>query len=160
MDTREKLIQQLNTGRQEILSLLEILDRNREVYPSWTAKELLAHFTGWDDATIASLKAHARGDVPATPAERGIDFYNAQTVSTRESLDFDHVYKEWETARAELLAVIQDMPQEKLEDSLIMPWGHRGPVAELIQIMAYHEVEHAEEIKARLKKAEEAVLKK
>ncbi len=150
MGQKEELIEQLHQGRAHILELLKILDINQEVYPRWTAKELLAHFAGWDEATIAALRAHARGDVPATPAKRGINDFNAQTVSTREALDYDHIYREWEAERTELIQAISDMPDEKFSESLVMPWGPTGSVAKLIQIMAEHEVEHAEEIMKRL----------
>ena len=52
-----------------------------------------------------ALQAHAAGKEPGTPACRGIDFYNEQTVAERVSLSYEHVIKEWELTRDELRQV-------------------------------------------------------
>ena len=77
---REQLILLIDEARAEMETALADFDQNHQIYPAWTVKELVAHLVGWYDAVIASLKAHAEGDVPATPANRGIDHYNAQTA--------------------------------------------------------------------------------
>jgi hypothetical protein len=149
MEKRMRLIQQLDKARQEMRTVLVDIDTQMEIYPSWTIKHVLAHITGWDDVTIAALRAHAVGEEPATPAVRGIDFYNAQTVAEREALSYDHIVKEWELAREQLKAVLEEMPAEKFEETLVFPWGPRGTIAQIVAIFADHEEEHAEEIRQR-----------
>jgi len=88
MDTKTRLIQQLDQSRQKMRAAQAAMKASAEIYPAWTIKELLAHITGWDDAIIASLCAHAEGREPAMPASRGVDAYNAETVSTRRAFPF------------------------------------------------------------------------
>ena len=128
--------------------------QNQSIYPHWTIKEIIAHLAGWDDAVIASLKAHATGDVPDTPASRGINHYNAATVTERETLSYQHTFDEWEATREILKQTIRDLPNERLSEPLVYPWGPTGMVIELIQIFADHETEHANEISEILQNAE------
>jgi hypothetical protein len=157
MDEKERLIEELNKSRQLFYSVVDTInkiDRDMIIYPPWTIKHVLAHLTGWDDATTSSLRAHASGQDQVTPAAEGIDFYNAHSVSTREGLDYDHTYREWQLAREELKDAIRNIPPEKFDQKLIYPWGHSGTVSKLVAIMYDHEAEHAEEIERLMKQPE------
>lgn len=145
-EEKARLIQRLDQSRQTMRALLAEIDTQMEFYPGWTAKHLLAHIAGWDDAVTSSLRAHAGGLEPATPAVQGIDAYNAESVATRESLTYEHIVQEWELAREQLKAAILDMPEDILEKPLLLPWGGMGTVAQIVAIFAGHEEEHAEEI--------------
>jgi hypothetical protein len=147
-EERARLIEQLDEAREKMRAVLVDIDTRMEIYPSWTIKHVLAHITGWDDATIASLRAHAGGDEPGTPASRGIDVYNAESVETRDALDYEHIIQEWELARDQLKDAINEMPTEKLVEPLLFPWGQTGTVAQIVAIFANHEEEHAREIQA------------
>jgi hypothetical protein len=147
MEERARLIQQLAQAREKMRAVLADVDTQMEIYPRWTIKHVLAHIAGWDDACIASLRAHVAGDEPGAPAARGIDFYNAQSVETREPLSYDQVVKEWELARGQLETIIHEMPPEKFKERLLFPWGPTGTIARLVAIFAEHEEEHAEEIR-------------
>ncbi len=103
--------------------LLIDIPSETEVYPGWTLRQFYAHLTGWDDVVTSSLRAHAVGKIPATPVVNGINAYNAESVATRETLDFEHIVKEWRLARAQLKAALRDFPLERLDEPLLVPWG-------------------------------------
>jgi hypothetical protein len=147
MTIQARLIEQLDEARQAMRQVAEAVDPSAEIYPGWTVKEILAHITGWEDATIESLKAHIEGDVPATPASRGIDAYNAATVYTRETLSYDHVVREWRQTRQNLKDLVQEMDSAQLEREMVFPWGPRGTAEVLVRIMIHHENGHAEEVR-------------
>lgn len=147
MDERQSLIDALKHSRTAIQELLDVIDSNRKIYPLWTVREIVAHISGWDDAMIASIKAHVDGREPGTPAARGIDYYNAQTVSTREGLDYDHIYREFVQTRKDLVALIQSMPETKLGEPFILPWGDAGTVKAIVNIFTEHEEEHAADLR-------------
>ena len=159
MNEREALIQQLVEARAEIAALLPEIDPQKHIYPDWTVKELLAHMTGWDDAVIASLRAHIGGMEPGTPASRGIDVYNAETVSTRESINFEAVKREWEQTRSILLDILRDMTEEKYMQPLVVPWGGDASVAQLIRVFIHHETEeHGKDLREWLKNPDQPLL--
>jgi hypothetical protein len=125
--------------------------RDKEIYRNWKLKEFLAHMSGWDDAVIDSLHAHAANGEFATPASRGINAYNAQTVSTRETLDYDHIRREWDRSHELMIQAIRDLPEEKITQPLTFAWGEFGTVAYLVEIFVDHEEEHAGHLREWLK---------
>ena len=147
MATKEQLIEQIDQGRQEMEAALAAFDRERYIYPEWTVKELVAHLVGWYDAVIASLHAHAQGDAPATPASRGINHYNAQTVEERSTLPYEHILKEWQLSLEQVKQAILEMPPERFEMLMVFPWGPSGSIEQLVSIFAEHEKEHAADIR-------------
>jgi hypothetical protein len=146
MEEQLALIQMLDEARTHMRDVVKKADQNQRIYPTWTMKQILAHITGWDDAALASLQAHSQGEVPETPAERGIDDYNAQTVAERENLEYEHIVREWEGVRELLKQAILNLPEEKFKQPFYLPWARLGTVSQLVHIFAEHEKEHAEEI--------------
>jgi hypothetical protein len=148
-DEQDQLLQELDKARAIMHQLIADLTPESEIYPGWTLRQFLAHLTGWDDVTTTTLRAHARNETPATPVSAGVDSYNAESVATRETLDLDHIVKEWELAREELKAAIRALSPEQMAAPLLHPWGRVSTVARLVDIMIDHEgVEHAEELRA------------
>jgi len=137
----------IDEGRAEMESALADFDQNKNIYPTWTVKDVISHLVGWYDAVIASLKAHNAGDIPATPATLGIDHYNASTVSERQRLPYEQIYKEWELSLEQIKQAILEMPAERFDVEMVYPWGPRGSVSQLVKIFAYHEMEHATDIR-------------
>jgi hypothetical protein len=146
METRQTLIEQLERSRAKMMAQLDEIDLKREIYPLWTIREMLAHLSGWDDAVIAFIRSLMEGKIPATPAARGIDVYNAETVATREGLDYDHIYREYIATRTTLLDLLRAVPEEKIQEPYILPWGDHGTLVDIIHIFAPHEDEHAEDV--------------
>jgi uncharacterized damage-inducible protein DinB len=146
-DPRPELVAQLQQARSEMIAHLDEIDKNRKIYPLWTIREILAHIAGWDDAIIASLRAHIAGREPGTPASRGIDAYNAESVTTREGLDYDHIYREYLHTRDTLIDLVNTMPLEKAFQPFIMPWGAEGNLESLLKIFIHHEIEHAGDLR-------------
>jgi hypothetical protein len=147
MDQREALIRRYESSRAKMIAHLDEIDKNRKVYPLWTVREIIAHLSGWDDATIAFIRSLIEGTVPATPAVRGIDVYNAETVATREGLDYDHIYREYIETRKVLLELIRTMPEEKVNEIYTTPWGDEATLVEMVDIFEEHEIEHAEDVR-------------
>jgi hypothetical protein len=131
--------------------------REKEIYRDWRLKEFLAHMSGWDDAVLDSLHAHAEGGTFGTPASRGVNEYNAQTVSTRETLDYDHIRREWDRSHELIIQALSDLPDEKYFQPLTFPWGEDGTVAYLVEIFVKHEEEHASHLREWLKNPNERI---
>lgn len=153
MSHKEDYIQRYETARQKMREILKLAQGNPTIYQPWRMKEVLDHITGWDDAVIASIKSFLTGEVPATPASRGIDAYNADTVSSREAIPYEVTQREWETSRAELLDLMRKMTNEQLHTPFVLPWGSRGTIENLVEIFTEHEETHAREIREIIEKA-------
>ena len=147
MSEREIYIKRYETARAEMREIVKLAQGNPTIYQPWRMKEVLDHITGWDDAVIASIKSFLAGEIPATPASRGIDAYNADTVSSREAIPYEVTQREWETSRAELLDLMQKMTDEQLHTPFVLPWGDHGTIEDLVEIFTEHEETHAKEIR-------------
>jgi DinB superfamily len=149
---KEALIAELDCARERLNLILDRVTPQVEIYPSWKLKQVLDHVAGWDDAVIAAILSHSRGDVPAVTAPRGIDYYNTETVTTRESLPLEQTRREYEVTREQLKQAIRDMPSDKFTQPFVSPWGKAGTMAWLVKIFVEHELEHAREIEEILNK--------
>ncbi len=147
MSDRETHIQRFESARAQLREIVQLAQHNPTIYEPWRMKEVLDHITGWDDAIIASIKSMLAGEAPATPAARGIDVYNAETVSSREALPYEISQREWEASRAELLHLIRQMSEEQLHQPFTLPWGGSGTIEDLVEIFTEHEETHAREIR-------------
>ncbi len=148
MQLQDDLIQRYQNARAKMLAHLDKIDQNREIYPLWTVREIVAHISGWDDATIAFIHTVLEGGQPGlTLAAQGMDVYNAETVSTREGLDYDHIYREYLETRRALLELIHQMPEEQITQKYVLPWGGYGTLVDMVNIFAPHEEEHAEDVR-------------
>ena len=154
---RAFLIDRLKEKREVIESLVHKTPLDKEIYTGWTIKELVAHMSGWDDVIIEALQAHTRGEPVSTTVTRGVNAYNASTVHTRESLDFDHVVREWRITREALIQALNDLPDEKFNQALTFPWGESGTVAYLIEIFVEHEEFHGKHLAEWLKHPDEPI---
>lgn len=147
MNRRETVIQKLIEGRERMRALVDRADPHKQIYPGWTIREFLAHITGWDDSVIATLRAHMEGVTPEMKPWLGVDAYNAETLSTRESMDLPRVRAEWEQTRAMLLDLLRRMTDEQFARPLLPPWGRESSVEQYLNVFIHHESEeHARDL--------------
>jgi len=152
MSDKDTYIKRYETARAEMREIVKLAQGNPTIYQPWRMKEVLDHLTGWDDAVIASIKSFLAGEVPATPASRGIDAYNAETVTSREAIPYEVTQKEWEASRIELLDLLRKMTDEQLHTPFVFPWGDSGTIEDLVEIFTEHEETHAKEIREIIEK--------
>ena len=152
MSDKATYLKRYENARAEMREIVKLAQGNQTIYQPWRMKEVLDHITGWDDAVIASIKSFLAGDIPATPASRGIDAYNVETVTSREAIPYEVTQREWEASRAELLGLMQKMTDEQLHTSFVFPWGDEGTIEDLVEIFTEHEETHAKEIRGIIEK--------
>ena len=147
MGIREEVLQAYNQSRAAMTAHLDEIDKNRKIYPLWTIREIIAHLSGWDDASIGMLSALIKGDTPHTPAARGAVVYNDETVSTREGLSYDHILREYASTRERLLDMVKTAPEELFTLKSVLPWGDEATFESMAKFLASHELEHAEDVR-------------
>jgi hypothetical protein len=70
-------------------------------------------------------------------------------------LDYEHIVNEWQWQRKLLRTIVEEMPIDKFVEPLIFPWGNKGTVTSLINVLLEHEEEHAWDITDLLKHPKE-----
>lgn len=85
--------------------------------------------------------------------------YNAETVSTREAIDYEATFLEWERTRQTLIETLRSVPEDKFRMPLVYPWGGEGTITRMISIFIYHETaEHGEDLRQWLRNQEQPLL--
>src|SRR5271157_452617 len=120
---REFFIEQLEDARRNLTAMVNQAPTDKQIYPNWTIKQYIDHVSGWDDAMVEALEAHAKNEPVPQSAARGIDAYNAQTVSTRETLDLTHSLSEFTAGHERVIQTLRNLPEGKFDQPLVFPWG-------------------------------------
>ena len=135
-------------GLEEVLASHDAATLEGVAVPglTWTAKELLAHLVGYDQAVggaIADVRAGRKWSWPWTAPR--FDAWNESQVGPRRSRSYAAVRAELDASRATLLAELERWPEDA------GPFGALtwDPEKSAISWLGPHEREHAEMI-ARL----------
>jgi hypothetical protein len=146
MGKREEILETLEKSHTVMMAQLLEVDKQRKIYPLWTIREIIAHLSGWDDAMIGFVNALLTGKTPPTPAPRGVEVYNEETVSTREGLSYSHIVREYIETRAKLIDLARQMTEEMVVQKSVLPWGGEGSLLDIVEVFGPHELEHATDV--------------
>jgi hypothetical protein len=154
MDTKiELLISKMEGSRARLNAVLEKVTPQTEIYPTWKMKQVLDHIAAWDELVLSTLKAYSHGETPGLMVEKGIDQYNARSISARQELTLEKSRQAYDTARENVLQVLRGLPTEVLIQKFPAPWGGLCTVNSIVKIFISHEQEHAKQIEAILNKS-------
>ncbi|MGA7193679.1 MAG: DinB family protein [Anaerolineales bacterium] len=156
-DQRDFFIKQLEDARRQLTALVDQAPTDKQIYPKWTIKQYVDHVSGWDDAMVEALEAHAKNEPVPQSAARGINAYNAQTVETRQTIDLEHSRREFIASHERVIQTLRNLPDEKFNQLLIFPWGESGTVKGFIEIFVEHDKEHTHHLAAWLKNPNEII---
>jgi hypothetical protein len=154
---RELLLNRLYESRLKLEELLSRIDPSKQIYPGWTIKQILAHISGWDDASKDALCAHGLTRSPSTPTIHSLDRYNEFSIASRKDMTYDQILKEWRLTRQALCEIIEQLPEETISEPIAVPWGSKTTLTKLVDIFSNHEKEHAQDILNWLKKPEKTL---
>ncbi|MBI5931131.1 MAG: ClbS/DfsB family four-helix bundle protein [Chloroflexi bacterium] len=89
---------------------------------SWSIKDVLSHFIGWQQFALAELQAALAGQpLPVPPADP--DLYNAQLVEASRGLPFDVVLGNWRRSVQDLKDAVSAIPDaEFMPNSNLQQW--------------------------------------
>jgi len=141
------LIKSIDSVRGEMKVLIGNTDPELEICPGWKIKEVVGHITAWEIVIDKALKAFQAGDPPYFLREQDFDLFNKSEVEKRSARTLAEVIHEWEEVRGELKGTITKLNENDLQMEMVLPWGSERTVQELIEIIAEHEQEHAENVK-------------
>jgi Mycothiol maleylpyruvate isomerase N-terminal domain. len=143
---QKKLLQLMEETHTKMESVLPQVDSNKEIYPGWTIREVLAHVTGWDEATIEALHAHIEGRPLSIQNIPDIDEYNEMSVFSRAELDNEQVLKEWRSNRQVLRTIIEEKTVDKFSLPVNVPWGGNSTIMTMMEMFCEHEAKHTRDV--------------
>jgi hypothetical protein len=148
LEEKRRLLALLAQTHSATRATLEGIDLDMRVYSDsgWRIRDILGHIATWDRQVAKSLRAYRVGKEYAIP-DHDEDTFNVEDVLSQEGSTPQEVFDEWEQAREEFKAAVNELPLEQFPGDLLYPWGdERGTIAHLVEMMAEHDVEHRDEI--------------
>jgi len=160
VEEKKRLIDLLSESQSVTLAALEGVDLEMRIYAEsdWTIRDIIGHLATWDGQVTKSIRAFREGSEYAIPdMGEGEDDFNQQAVIEQRALTAQQVFAEWDQARVNFKAAVQEIPLEQFPGDLLYPWGdERGSIATLVDYMVEHDVEHREEIVTAIQESQKS----
>ena len=142
---RSNLLTELDEARRDLLSAIEGLNEAQLSGPlpggEWSAKDVLAHVSSWDELRCFEIARADRDETPVYALLREDDFapWNAVLMSVRRDLPLSQVLRELSYARERVLEMIASVPDDRLAEA--------APGRVRIRRAADHDREHTAHIR-------------
>ena len=144
MDARKQLLEQAEQEYAGLKTALANLDETamRQVWlGTWSARDIVAHITGWHAEMIPALDRMHRGEAPyADGAYDDYDGWNARFVAARQDRPTSELLRELDTSHRDLLIAASRLPEASFAEG--------QPAAGLVDgVAGAHYREHAAQIR-------------
>jgi hypothetical protein len=145
---KKHLLDLLTDTHAATQSTLKGIDLDMQVHldSGWRARDIIGHLATWDREVAKSLNAFRMGSEYAIP-KLDEDVFNQESVLEQRHLTHEQILDAWEQTHEEFKEAILEIPPDQFPGDLLYPWGEeRGSIAQLVEYMVEHEVEHRDEI--------------
>ena len=155
--TRAELLNNLQEENKLWEALLTQIGEARMDQPGvtelWSAKDVVAHLTGWRRRTVARLQAARRGEAePVLPWPAHLltdDEVNAWLYETNRSRPLRDVLGDSRQVFQQLVAALEAFPEAELLDPRRFPWMEGEALSAAAFFAHFHE-EHERDMRAWL----------
>ena len=150
-DTISEIRQRLVEGRLATLSLIKNLATERAQRrprpDAWSIKDHVAHLAAVEEAVIAFAQRMLSEQRPVADTY-DVDAWNARQQVRRAGLTWEEVLAELSNTREQLLAMLDEIPEEVLNRIGSHPvWGDPITLSSMLRVPYRHERGHRDEIK-------------
>lgn len=148
VEEKKRLLEMLSSSHSTTKKALEGIDPQLRVYPpdGWRIREVIGHIAIWDRESAKSLRAYRQDREYGIPDFDEHEFNQVESKK-QENLTDQQVEAEWEAARQDFIAAVDEIPLELFPGDMLYPWGdERGTIGELVAYMVEHDEEHRIEI--------------
>lgn len=149
------ILSKLETGRNDILALLELFSQEQMEIPGvigdWSLKDLLVHLTRWEAELVKLLWQAKREIQPSTIhfSQESTDAINERWFEESKTRDLDKVWQDFDTVREQTIRRVKEFSDTELVNPGYFKWSQGKPLWEWIAADSYdHEAEHRENILA------------
>jgi uncharacterized damage-inducible protein DinB len=148
--TKEDTLTKLAESRRELhratASLSEEEMTQVQVEGVWTIKDVLGHIVSWEEICLEPLRRYANGDPFEAEAIKDYLGLNEELAARKQDIPLDAILGKLDAIRQELVATASKLSAEQWEQRVLFPWGDEGAVAEMLDELYQHELEHVHAI--------------
>lgn len=141
-ETLDNLAQGRQTLHQTIQGLSEAEMTQVPVEGSWTIKDVLGHVAAWEGVFLKPLRRYAEGQPFETEVVEDYLAWNDEQAARKRVVPLDAVLEELTAVRQGLVTAASALSAEQWEQRVPFPWGGKGTVAEALNGLQHHELEH------------------
>ena len=153
---KARLIDDLDEARRRTLAILQDAAADRIVYPDsgWCVKDTVAHILIWEVEALAALRARQKGMTYTIAGFDSFDQYNERARARYRDLPLIQIMTELHTVRETIKTILRALPTERFAGMMAYPWPWMGSLSDMMEIMAEHERQHADDIRQALQSGE------
>lgn len=157
---RDEAITQLRAARKNLLESIAGLteaDLTRaSAVKKWTIKDVLAYLAAWDEETVRVIQAFSMQADPlyaySISDRNNFAAWNEEQVAQRRERTFVQVLAEFESARRDLIQVLEGLTDQVLNRSKRTPWDAIHTGFDLVLMQIERDQEQAAQIRSYRKK--------
>ena len=112
----------------------------------WTIKDVLGHIASWEEISLEPLRRYVDGGPFAVEVIEDYLILNEELAARKQDVPLDVILDELDAIRQELVATVSELSVEQWEQRVLFPWGDEGAVAEMLDELYQHELEHVHAI--------------
>lgn len=159
---RDEAIQSLRTGRKDLQDVLAELTEEDFTRPKaagkWSLQDVLAYIAAWDEEIVRVLQTFpmpGESVFSYTISDRN-DFaaWNEEQVARRRAMTPAQVMSEFESARRDLIQVIEGLTDAVLNRTRMTSWGKPATGFDLLMLQMERDRANAEVVRRYRKKRE------
>ena len=163
MPSKTVLINQLSDELSRWQSVLASLSEKQLSAPiqsnGWSVQDVLAHLRGWQQVSIARLKAAIEARPPVYPtwtggeppdAEENLDIYNERIYQANHELPAPAVYLAWKSGFLHFLELAEAVPEADLLESGKYAWLEGYALIGVLEGSLEHHREHYGDLSSAL----------
>jgi hypothetical protein len=118
----------------------------------WSAKDIMAHVTAWEQLLLGWYRAGLKGikqQIPDWQAPGVIDKINEEIFQRNRDRSQDDIQKDFRASYEEILKIVEDMPEEAIFTAGRYDWTGKGTLAQAIVVnTSQHYIEHLPALEA------------
>jgi uncharacterized damage-inducible protein DinB len=113
----------------------------------WTIKDVLGHIASWEEISLEPLRRYVEGGPFEVEVIEDYLILNEELAARKRDIPLDGILDELDAIRQELVATVSELSAEQWEQRVLFPWGDEGAVAEMLDELYQHELEHVHVIR-------------
>lgn len=152
---KDKAIQHYIKSQQSLKAVLASIPNEQKpailVEGTWSVKELLCHFIGWDQSLILPLIDFIETGNFSVNRINDHDGYNAIQTSSRKDLPLEKIIEEADQSNQRLLELVNSLDSNQCQVKFPAPWGGEGTIPAMLAGLAWHMDEHLKDVETALR---------
>ena len=151
-ERKAQIRQEMEEARRLLLEAVAAIDAETAIAstenPNWRVRDILSHLAASERGMLRNVDRFLAGG--ELPTGFSLDFWNQRQIEKRQQAGVADLVNELEASRQEAWMMLDHLRESDLDVAGLHPAGRRTTVAGLFTTIAFHELDHGNEIRQAL----------